>query len=193
MATKRMTIRVTAGVMVFVLLAIGAAWALHGQSSGDIAAGSMLKVSSASFMDGSVMPTRLTCDGPNLSPDLHWSTPPAGTKSYVIVMDDSDAPFGFTHWLAYDLPRDAQGLPEGASTSAKRLDHAAEGRNSFGNIGYGGPCPPTGKPHHYVFKVYALDADPALPAGQDESQLVAAIKTHVLAKGTLTGLYGRNG
>jgi Raf kinase inhibitor-like YbhB/YbcL family protein len=193
MASKRAVFYLAAGVSALALLVVGAVWALHGQSVGDIPARATLQMSSTSFADGTTMPARLTCDGPDISPNLQWSAPPAGTKSYAIAVNDPDAPFGFTHWLAYNLPPDLQSLPEGASTPSKRLDHAAEGRNGFGNIGYGGPCPPAGKPHHYVFSVYALDVDPALPAGQGPSQLVTAIQAHVLAKGIITGLYGRNG
>ncbi|GLQ51301.1 YbhB/YbcL family Raf kinase inhibitor-like protein [Dyella flava] len=152
-----------------------------------------LHVSSTSFADGRNMPQRLTCDGPDVSPDIQWSAAPARTQSYAIVMDDPDAPQGFTHWLAYNIPANTHDLSEGASTPSKRLDHAGEGANSFGHAGYGGPCPPEGNAHHYVFQVYALDVNPDLPAGQSEEQLMAAIQGHVLAKGQITGLYARGG
>ncbi|WP_229679404.1 YbhB/YbcL family Raf kinase inhibitor-like protein [Dyella caseinilytica] len=153
----------------------------------------VLHVSSLSFADGQTMPQKLTCDGADQSPSLQWLTPPAGTQSYVIVMHDPDAPVDFTHWLAYNIPGMTYALPEGASTPSQRLDHAVEGINSFGRIGYGGPCPPTGKPHHYVFRVYALDVNPGLPAGQGTDQVMAAIKGHVLAEGEITGMYERGG
>jgi Raf kinase inhibitor-like YbhB/YbcL family protein len=173
------------------LLALAVAWAW--QQPGTMSAPDTLRLSSSSFADGQPMPQRLTCDGANLSPNLSWSAAPAGTRSYAIVMEDSDTPFRFTHWLAYGISADTHQLAEGASSTASRLAHASEGLNNFGHIGYGGPCPPGGSTHHYVFRVYALDADPALAAGQDRKQLESAIKPHVLAQGTLTGLYQRAG
>ncbi|MBM7131076.1 YbhB/YbcL family Raf kinase inhibitor-like protein [Dyella mobilis] len=154
---------------------------------------SPLRVSSASFANGQPIPQRLSCDGANLSPDLTWSGAPSGTRSYAIVMDDTDTPSDFTHWLVYDLPADTHHLQEGAASASKRLEGASEGLNNFGRAGYGGPCPPGGSAHHYVFRVYALDTDPALPAEEDRQQLEAAIGKHVLAQGILTGTYQRGG
>ena len=151
-----------------------------------------LSISSTSFMDGGTMPAKLSCDGANLSPDIRLPTPPTGTRSFALVMMDPDAPAPFTHWLAYGIPADTRELPEGASTSSQRLQHAAEGINSFGRIGYGGPCPPSGTTHHYVFHIYALDNVPALPSGATTQQVNAALQGHVLAEGRLTGLYTRD-
>lgn len=178
-----------AQIAVTVVLSTTPAWA----SSQQGAAGNTLHVSSTSFSDGQVMPQKLTCDGADLSPDLQWQTQPAGVKSYAVVVTDPDAPVAFTHWLAYDIPADTHALPEGASTPSARLDHGTEGINGFGRIGYGGPCPPAGKPHHYVFRVYALDTRLGLPAGQATAQVLSAIKGHVLAEGDIVGLYARGG
>lgn len=139
------------------------------------------------------MPPTLTCEGENLSPQIKLSLPPAGTKSLAIVVDDPDAPVPFTHWLAYGIPANTRELPQGASTPSRQLEHAAEGTNSFGRTGYSGPCPPEGKPHHYVFHVYALDVMPTLSAGASAEQVNAAIHGHVLAEGRITGLYARGG
>ena len=152
-----------------------------------------LRVSSASFSDGGNIPSRFTCDGPDLSPDLQFSSPPATTRSFAIVTDDPDAPAAFAHWLAYGIPATTLRLPEGASTSSQRLAHADEGTNGFGHLGYGGPCPPAGKPHHYIFRVYALDVIPALQPGASMEQVNAALQGHVLAEGRITGLYAREG
>jgi len=149
-------------------------------------------VSSSSFTDGGTMPSRLSCDGADLSPELRLPTPPIGTRSLAILMEDPDAPIAFAHWLAYGLPADTRELREGASTPSQRLEHAAEGINSFGRIGYGGPCPPSGSTHHYVLHVYALDNVPALPTGASAQQLQAAMQGHVLAEGRITGLYTRD-
>lgn len=152
-----------------------------------------LHITSSSFADGGRMPARLTCDGANVSPQLHFSTPPAGTRSFAIVVDDPDAPAAFAHWLAYGIPADVRELPEGASSASQRLERAAEGINSFGRMGYGGPCPPVGAAHHYLFRVYALDTMPALPSGASAQQVDAALQGHVLAEGRITGLYARGG
>ena len=151
------------------------------------------QVSSSSFVDGGKMPAKLTCDGANVSPEIRLPPPPAGTKSFAIVADDPDAPAAFAHWLAYAIPADMSELPEGASTSSKRLEHATEGINGFGRTGYGGPCPPAGQTHHYVFHIYALDTVPQLPVGASEEQLNAAIEGHVLAEAQIVGTYARGG
>lgn len=152
-----------------------------------------LRVTSSSFADGGTIPPAFTCDGSNQSPDLRIASLPPGTRSLAIVVDDPDAPAAFTHWLAYDLPADTHALPAGASTPSVRLAHAMEGMNSFGHLGYGGPCPPQGSAHHYVFRVYALDANLALPAGASTDQVNGAMHGHVLAQGQITGLYARSG
>ena len=151
------------------------------------------QVSSSSFVQGGKIPSKLTCDGADVSPEIAFSSPPAGTKSFAIVVDDPDAPTAFAHWLAYGIPVDTRELPEGASTSSRRLEHATEGINSFGRTGYGGPCPPAGQTHRYVFHVYALDTVPQLPVGASAEQLHAAIEGHVRAEGQIIGVYARGG
>jgi Raf kinase inhibitor-like YbhB/YbcL family protein len=185
MTLKHWTGHSTLGAII-ALLAAGCALAQSANAQ------SVLHVASKSFTDGQPMPQNLSCDGPDVSPDLQWSAAPAATQSYAIVVTDTDAA-GFTHWLAYDIPASTRDIPEGASTPSKRLDQAAEGDNSFGHAGYGGPCPPEGNPHHYVFQVYALDVNPRLTAGQSTAQVMAAMKGHVLAQGQITGLYTRGG
>lgn len=194
MASKIWSGRFGGGVLVLALVILGAAYAFKAGGQSDMAGSAPvapLALTSGSFKDGDTMPQKLTCDGLNISPDLQWPSAPSDTKSFAIVMDDPDAPLGFTHWIAYNIPPDTRDVAEGASTHNKRFDHAAEGVNSFGDIGYGGPCPPSGPPHHYVFHVYALDVNPALPPGQARDQLAAAVRGHVLAEGRITGLYGR--
>lgn len=170
-------------IFLTLLTGVACAWQSHAP----------LRVTSNSFADGGKMPARLTCDGTDLSPELHFSTPPAGTRSFAIVVEDPDAPTAFVHWLAYGVPADTRELPEGTSTASKRLEHSAEGINSFGRMGYGGPCPPEGAAHHYLFHIYALDTMPALPSGASAQQVNAAIQGHVLAEGRITGLYARGG
>jgi Raf kinase inhibitor-like YbhB/YbcL family protein len=134
------------------------------------------------------------CTGKNVSPALVWSGAPKGTKSFAVSIFDPDAPTGsgFWHWWVADLPADATGLAKGAGSGTGLPAGAVQARNDFGTIGYGGPCPPEGKPHHYQITVYALDID-KLGVDKDASPAVVASRTHAhaLAKATLTGLYGR--
>ena len=148
-------------------------------------------VRSSSFSEGKSIPGRYTCNGANLSPQLQWQSAPAGTKSFAIVMDDPDAPSPFTHWLVYNIPPGVRELAEGASHQGAMPHGSVEGRNDFGRPGYGGPCPPRGNPHHYVFRVYALDRLLDLPAGAAGKQVHAAISGHIVAQGQIVGTYQR--
>jgi Raf kinase inhibitor-like YbhB/YbcL family protein len=152
-----------------------------------------LQVKSASFSDGGSIPRRYTCDGADLSPEVQWTATPTGTKSFALVMHDPDAPVDFTHWVAYNIGPDLRELAEGASSRAEMPKGSAEGANSYGRLGYAGPCPPAGKPHHYVLCIYALDSNLALPAGAMRQRVEAALKGHVVAEGQMTGLYQRGG
>lgn len=191
MSSKKRLVRIALGMAVVTLLCIGTAWALLQNGRADIAGNTTvasMTVASSSFKNGGAIPARFSCDGANVSPDIQWSTPPAGTKSIAIVVDDSDTPLLFTHWLAYDIPASTHDIPEGASTPSTRLAHAVEGTNNFGDVGYGGPCPPSGT-HHYNFRIYALDVDLTLPPGQNKDQLADAVQGHILAKGLITGVF----
>ncbi|MGN6312165.1 MAG: YbhB/YbcL family Raf kinase inhibitor-like protein [Rhodanobacteraceae bacterium] len=135
------------------------------------------------------------CGGGNVSPQLEWHDTPPGTRSFAMSVFDPDAPGGgFWHWIAFDIGVGAHGLNPGAGTphSGNAPGDTVQLKNGFGNEGYSGPCPPPGKPHHYIFTAYALDV-PVLPvsvrAGTD--QVIAAIKKHALATATLTAMYGR--
>ena len=145
------------------------------------------ELTSAAFAEGEVIPMRYTCHGEDVSPPLAWGSPPEGTASLVLLMEDPDAQqvVGFTwiHWLLYDLPADLGGLEEGETAGQ-------EGTNSWGNLGYGGPCPPAGQLHHYIFTLYALDAPPNLPPGSEAEAVKAAMEGHVIATTQLTGIYG---
>jgi hypothetical protein len=157
----------------------------HGQAR------TSLWVRSSSFSNGRSIPARYTCDGADLSPVLQWQSAPAGTKSFAIVMDDPDAPIDFTHWLVFNIPPGVRELAEGASQQSAMPHGSVEGRNDFGRPGYGGPCPPRGNPHHYVFRVYALDRLLDLPAGAAGKQVHAAISGHIVAQGQIVGTYQR--
>ncbi len=136
------------------------------------------------------------CDGGNLSPALHWTAPPPGTKSFAVTVHDPDARggAGFWHWLAYDLPAATTGLPEGVAADGKGLPAgAAQAASDFGRAGYGGPCPPKGdKPHHYHFTVYALKTGHLkLPPDASAAQTAAAIQAEAIGSAELVATYGR--
>ncbi len=149
------------------------------------------------FDPGEAIPSEHTCDGENVSPPLAWDGAPDGTETFALIVDDPDAPGRtFTHWLCYNLPGDAAGLPravdfemhfEGAEPAPE------EGVNDFGNMGYGGPCPPPGDAaHRYFFRLYALDTTLDLGPGATRNQLTDAMDGHVLDEEDLVGVYGRS-
>ena len=155
------------------------------------AAASTLTVWSDAFAPGGAIPRTYTCEGADVSPPLAWSAPPGlpgdgRPASYALVVDDPDAPGGtFVHWLAWNIHVNT--LPVGDTYGM------VQGRNDFGRIGYGGPCPPVGHgAHRYRFKVYALDVELSLPAGAGHVALERAMLGHVRAEGVVTGTYRRD-
>ena len=107
-------------------------------------------------------------------------------------MDDPDAPGGvFTHWVIFNISSDSRELPEAVPTQAQLPSGALQGKNDFGRIGYGGPCPPSGRPHRYLFTLYALDQPLGLKAGASKKQVLDDMRGHILAQGQLTGTYQR--
>ncbi|HET7209911.1 MAG TPA: YbhB/YbcL family Raf kinase inhibitor-like protein [Terriglobales bacterium] len=149
-------------------------------------------ISSNAFEDGGDIPRKFTCDGADISPELSWTEPPAGTTSLVLIADDPDAPVGtWTHWLLFDLPADTRNLDENVSKIDQLPNGARQGRNDFRKIGYGGPCPPPGKAHRYFFKLFALNATLGLQPGAGKSELDQAMQGHVLAKAELMGRFSR--
>lgn len=147
---------------------------------------------SPQFREGSDIPPQLTCDGENVSPVLRWDGAPAGTKSFSLVTLDPDAPVGtFIHWVIYDLPENTKELNENVPKQKELPNGARQGRNDFGKIGYGGPCPPRGSAHRYYFRLYALDKKLDLVPGASRGDLDRAMKGHVLAQAELMGRYKR--
>lgn len=147
---------------------------------------------SAAFQRGSAIPRKHTCDGADVSPALRWSEAPPGTKSFALICDDPDAPVGtWVHWVIYGIPASSTGLGEGVPPSHSLADGSKQGTNDFRKIGYGGPCPPRGKPHRYFFKFYALGADPAVGSGASKEQLLKAMEGKVLGQAEVVGTYGR--
>ena len=156
------------------------------QSPAQKPAEAKLQVTSASFEADSALPAKYTCDGRDVSPALAWNEPPAGTKSFALVVDDPDTPKKTViHWLIYDLPAATHTLPEGVPTKAKLPDGSRQGKNDHGKIGYSGPCPPAGAAHHYFFKLYALDYQTGLKPKATAADVEKAIKGHILAQAEL--------
>lgn len=148
-----------------------------------------LKLTSTSFQGGRI-PAKFTCNGAGVSPQLAWTAPPAKTASFALIVTDPDAPGRtFVHWVLYGLSAGTRALPEALPGLGDLPGGARQGRNDFGEIGWGGPCPPGHAPHHYVFTLYALDAKLNLAVGATQAQLEAAMQGHVLARGELVGLY----
>ena len=150
-----------------------------------------MKLESSAFSHNGMIPPKYTCDRQDFSPPLKWDAPPTGTQSLALIVDDPDAPMGtFVHWVLYDLPPEITGLPEAVPNDATLAGGGTHGKNDFGKLGYGGPCPPSGK-HRYFFKLYALDRSLGLPSGATKEQLEAAMNGHILAAAELIGLYSR--
>jgi len=147
---------------------------------------------SSAFRENELIPKKYTCDGSDVSVPLTWGDPPQGTKSFALIADDPDAPAGtWVHWVLYDLPPDTRELPESNSRQEHLENGAKQGKNDFGKIGYGGPCPPAGPSHRYFFKLYALDQTTGLPAKAAKQQILDAIKGHTLGEAQLIGTYKR--
>jgi len=149
-------------------------------------------ISSTSFSTGGDIPKKFTCDSADVSPELSWTGAPAGVRSFALIADDPDAPVGtWTHWVFFDLPPQTTELPEGVPKVDEPPSGGRQGRNDFRKIGYGGPCPPPGKPHRYFFKLYALDQMLNLKSGSSKKEVEQAMQGHILGKAELMGKYGR--
>ena len=151
-----------------------------------------LVLTSSAFRDGEPIPVRHACDGEDLSPPLGWTGAPVETRTFALICEDPDAPRGtWVHWLLWNLPADAVELGQGVPPRPELPSGARQGLNDGGDLGYGGPCPPPGKPHRYFFRLCALDTALNLPPGVNRSDLEAAMAGHILAQGTTMGTYER--
>jgi Raf kinase inhibitor-like YbhB/YbcL family protein len=157
-------------------------------------------VKSTDIKDGGTLPERSVykgfgCSGGNVSPQLSWSGAPAGTKSFVVTVYDPDAPTGsgWWHWVVYDIPATTTELPSGAGDGSGLPDEAKQARTDFGSPGYGGACPPPGKPHRYIFTVYALKLE-KLDVPEDATPALIGFMTHANSLGSakMTVKYGRS-
>ena len=176
----------------FLLLALASGFSAPvGLAVGHPEKGTMQLTSSA-FAQGQPIPAKYTCDERNVSPPLKWTGAPAGAKSLALIADDPDAPVGsWVHWVLYDLPATVNELPEDVAKTQYSPGGGKQGLNDFKHLGYGGPCPPPGKPHRYFFKLFALDVALDLKPGATKKDLERAMDKHVLTQGQLVGTYQR--
>lgn len=155
-----------------------------------------LKLSSPVFSDGGEIPSKYTCEGEDMAVALEWEGVPEGARSLVLIVDDPDAPdpkapkMTWVHWVLYNIPPEAGGLPEGA-TSEDLPPGAKEGLNDWKRTGYGGPCPPIGR-HRYFHKLYALDTLLADMDRPTKAQVESAMSGHVIVKAEIVGTYEKS-
>lgn len=155
-----------------------------------------LRLSSTAFTDGGEIPLKYTCQGEDMAAPLQWEGVPEGTRSLVLIVDDPDAPdpkdpkMTWVHWVLYNIPPEAGGLPEGA-TSAALSPGTKEGLNDWKRTGYGGPCPPIGR-HRYFHKLYALDTLLEEMDRPTKAQIESAMMGHIVAKAEIVGTYEKS-
>lgn len=150
------------------------------------------KLESGAFKEGATIPSKYTCTGQDKSPPLSWTNAPSGTKSFVLICEDPDAPSGtFDHWIIYDIPSSVNSLKEGILKNGDVAGGMKQGRNSFGDIGYDGPCPPAGPAHRYYFKLYALNTEISLSPGVVKGQVMQEMSGHILKEASLMGKFGQ--
>jgi len=151
-----------------------------------------MTLTSPAFIQGQTIRRTCTADGADVSPALQWNQAPAGTRSFAVICRDVDAPGGtFIHWLVYNIPGAASGVPEGLPRREKLNDGSIQGTNDLQGTGYNGPKPPPGRPHSYHFELYALDTMLPVEAGVNAARLVELMEDHTLAVAKLMGTYRR--
>ena len=153
-----------------------------------------MRLESSAFKDGDPIPDEYSRDGGDASPPLSWSGVPENARSLVLLCDDPDAPRGtWVHWVLFDLPPKLTQLPAGVPQGDEPSVGGVQGKNDYGDVGWGGPQPPRGHGvHHYSFRLSALDRMLKLPPGSTLAQVEAAMKGHVLGEARLTGTYRRD-
>lgn len=151
-----------------------------------------MRLTATAFQSGGEIPAVHACDGSDASPALAWDGAPRGTKSFALIVDDPDAPAGtWVHWVVFNIPATTRSLPGNLPHGAELQSGGRQGRNDFGKLGWGGPCPPPGPAHHYHWTLYALDSGLDLPSGATKADVHAAMREHILAQADLLGRYRR--
>ncbi|MBF0282858.1 MAG: YbhB/YbcL family Raf kinase inhibitor-like protein [Magnetococcales bacterium] len=160
--------------------------------AGAAGAGEM-RLTSPAFLQGGSIPPEFTCDGADRSPPLYWTGLPEGVKTLALIVDDPDAPGGtWVHWVVYNIPATLDGMAAGALPMPQLSTGAIQGGNDFRRIGYGGPCPPSGAPHHYQFRLYALNAELPFAMALGRQQLLKQMEGRILGQAELMGTYQRH-
>lgn len=150
------------------------------------------ELKSGAFGAGQNIPGQFTCDGEKISPPLAWSGAPQRTATFTLIVDDPDAPHGtFAHWVLCNIPANIDHLDRHVPQTQRLENGAVQGRNDFGSLGYGAPCPPKGTSHRYRFMLYALDVTLHLPTGATRQQALEAMHGHILGQAQLVGTYQR--
>ena len=150
------------------------------------------KLELTSGKHGDMLSQKYTCDGQDISPEILWSDPPASAKSFILVMEDPDAPKGtFVHWILYNIKPNVKQLPENIPKEAVTSEGFAQGMNDFGKTGYNGPCPPRKKVHRYTFFLYATLQEPNLPHGLKKKDIEKLLYDKTVKQASVTMRYGR--
>jgi Raf kinase inhibitor-like YbhB/YbcL family protein len=150
-----------------------------------------IEIESRDFKEGDLIPSKFTCDGENISPQLSWTCTVEGVKTFVLLVEDPDAPSGnFTHWIVYNIPARVNSLMQNSTPTKNVPDEILMGTNDFGRIGYGGPCPPSGT-HRYYFRMYGLNTAVHLDSGATKREVLKKMEGHIVARGELMGRYQR--
>ena len=151
-----------------------------------------MRIMSSAFREGERIPARYTCEGQNISPEISWDGAPAETRSLALIVHDPDAPRtnGFTHWMVYNIPAGTTEIPENIAEGSRVSGIGMQGKNDAGNIGYMGPCPPSGT-HRYFLRLFALRKELDLPPGATATELQLAIHDHIIEQAELMGTYAK--
>lgn len=175
------------------ILALGLVWVLLGAAPGqNVTRPDALALTSTAFGDGRNIPSVYTCVGKDISPPLSWANVSERAKSLALTCVDPDASGGrFVHWVVYGIQPAVTGFPENQPRTEFIAGGAVQGKSDFGRLGWGGPCPPPGLAHHYIFTLYALDTNPDLKPGLTLDELNAVLKDHLVAESRLTGMFRR--
>jgi hypothetical protein len=177
---------------IIVLVIVVASSMAHSQTERPTSSRMKFQSTSSAFASGSAIPREYSCEAADQSPNLQWSEAPAETVTFALIMDDPDAPSGdWVHWVVWNIPATSHGIAENFPRQEQLTDGTRQGRNSFGKVGYNGPCPPPGKTHRYFFHVYAVATKLYLPPGASRAELDSALKGHVLAEAEYMGTYRR--
>lgn len=151
-----------------------------------------MRITSSAFGQGDRIPTRYTCEGEDISPEITWEGAPAETAAFALILHDPDAPRtnGFTHWIVYNIPRNVTRIRENVAEGPRVSGLGLQGKNDGGKIGYVGPCPPSGT-HRYFLRLFALRKELDLAPGATSADVQSAMHDHIIEQAELMGTYAK--